>query len=97
MINGRIGFLALTQPLTHPPVSKLDKQHTGRLRKRDNLRTGKERGGGARSRIIRPQESLVLYKFFNRYGTLWKNGSKTNVTNQLCTVFVRMYTSTEPV
>jgi hypothetical protein len=36
--------------------------HTGRMRKRDNLLTGE---GGARSRIIRPQNILVLYKSFN--------------------------------
>jgi hypothetical protein len=28
------------------PVSKLDRRHTGRLRKRDNLLTGKGKGGG---------------------------------------------------
>jgi hypothetical protein len=38
------------------PVSKLDRLHTGRLRKRDNLLDGIGRGmGWARSRIIRPQ------------------------------------------
>ncbi len=46
-------------PRPHPsPVSKLDRRHTGRLRKRDDLLTGE---GRAWSRIIRPQESLVLY------------------------------------
>ncbi len=45
--------------LPHPlpsPVSKLDRRHTGRLRKRDNLLT--EEGG-------RRRESLVFYKSFN--------------------------------
>jgi hypothetical protein len=45
-----------------PTVRKHDRQHTGTLRKRDNLLTGKEGEGVARSRIIRPQGSLVLYK-----------------------------------
>jgi hypothetical protein len=47
-----------------PPVSKHGRQHTGRLRKRDNLLSGK----GGRSQIIQRRESLVLYKSFN---TLW--------------------------
>ncbi len=52
-------------PLPPPPslVSKLDRRHTGRLRKKDNLLTG-ERG---RSQIIRG-ERLVLYNILN---TLW--------------------------
>ncbi len=54
------------------PVSKLNRRHTGRLRKRDNLLTGEGGGwesGRALSRIIRTEESLVLYKSFN---TLWQ-------------------------
>jgi hypothetical protein len=35
-------------PPPSSPVSKPDRQHTGRLRKRDNLLTG-EGGGGAKS------------------------------------------------
>ncbi len=53
------------------PISNLDRRHTGRLRKRDNLLKGEGGRGWARSRIIRPQESLVLYKSFN---TLWGGG-----------------------
>ncbi len=56
----------VSSPIPFPlsPVNKLDRRHTGRLRKRDNLLTG---GGGGirewgRSRIIRLRESLVLYK-----------------------------------
>ncbi len=66
-IYGGPGFLAVvwfasspTPP--PPPLSKLDKRHTARLRKRDNLLTGE--GGWSR----RPPESLVLYKTSN---TLW--------------------------
>ncbi len=56
----------LTHPLPPPsPGSKLDRRHRGRLRKRDKLVTG---GGGARSRIIPPQEILVLRKSFK---TIW--------------------------
>ncbi len=47
------------------PVSKLDRRHTGRLRKKANLRTER---AGEYSRIIRPQGSLVCYKSLN---TLW--------------------------
>ncbi len=57
-----------SSPTLSPPPS-LDWRHTGRLRKRDNLLTGA--GGGeewACSRIILPQESLVLYISSN---TLW--------------------------
>jgi hypothetical protein len=42
------------------PVSKLERRHTGRLRKKDRLLTG-----GEGSLIIRLQESLVIYKSFN--------------------------------
>ncbi len=61
------GFGSSPHPL---PFSKLDRRHTGRLRKRDDLLTG-ERGGGRvwrRSQIIPRREILVLYKSFN---TLW--------------------------
>ncbi len=47
-------------------------RHSGRLRKIDNLLMAEGRGRGwARSRIIRPQESLVLYRSLN---TLWCAG-----------------------
>ncbi len=55
--------------LAHPPspptspVRKLERRHTGKRWKRDNLLTGE--GGG---QIIRQRESLVLSKSFN---TLW--------------------------
>ncbi len=57
----------------HPPpspVSKLDRRHTGLLRKRGSLLTGGR--WWAWSRIIRPQESQVLYKSLNPlwYSTL---------------------------
>jgi hypothetical protein len=51
-------------PTPHSPISKLDRRHTGRMRKRDNMPTGGGRGGG-RSQIIRRWESLVLNKSFN--------------------------------
>jgi hypothetical protein len=50
-------------PLFPSPVSTLDRRHTERLRMIDILLTG--RGGASRSRIIKPQESLALYKSFN--------------------------------
>jgi hypothetical protein len=52
-----------------PPVSKLNRRHTVRLRKRDNLLTGE---GGGKEVDENPNhstaKSLVLYKPFN---TLW--------------------------
>ncbi len=59
-----VWFCSSSSPtLPYPsPVSKLVQRHTGRLRKRDNLLTS-DGGGGARSRIIRAQESLFLYIF----------------------------------
>jgi len=56
MIYGEIGFLAVVSllalppppPPPHSPISKLDRRHTGRLRKRDNL-LSEEGGGEARS------------------------------------------------
>jgi hypothetical protein len=37
-------FVSLPTPFCPSPVSKLDRRHTGRLRKRDNLLTGEEEG-----------------------------------------------------
>jgi hypothetical protein len=58
----------LHHPLSLPPstVSKLERRHTGRLRKRDNLLKGERMRD--RTQIIQQQESLVIYKSFN---TLW--------------------------
>jgi hypothetical protein len=58
--------LAPHKPIPPSPVSKLDRRHTGRLRKRGNLLRGG--GVGEWSQIIRQRESRVLYKSFN---TLW--------------------------
>jgi hypothetical protein len=52
-------------PHLPPPVSKLDRRHTGKLRKRDNLLKGVGGEGWARSRIIQSQESLVLYSILS--------------------------------
>ncbi len=52
------------------PISKLDGQYTGRVRKRDNLLTGESGGGWGRGQILRPRESLVFNKSLN---TLWFN------------------------
>ncbi len=78
MIYRGPGFLAVVwfgsspTPLPHPPssLSKLNRQHTGRLRKKDKLLTGEGGRGWARSWIFRPQESLFIYKSF---GNLWSN------------------------
>jgi len=69
---------------TYPMVSlsyrsKLYRRHTGRRRKRDNLRTG-EGGGVGDCEIIRQQDSLVLHKSFN---TLWINWSVVRVLKTL--------------
>jgi hypothetical protein len=48
-------------------VNKLDRRHTGRQRKRDNLLSGEGRNG--RSLIIRRRESLVVYKSYSLGGT----------------------------
>jgi hypothetical protein len=58
----------LSQSSNPLPVSKLDRRHTGGLRKRDTLLTGEEGRGWVWRRMIRTQESLVLYKSLN---TLW--------------------------
>jgi hypothetical protein len=52
MIYKGLGFLAIVGVSTSspsPPLSKLDRRHTGRLRKRDNLLTGEGWGGWERS------------------------------------------------
>jgi len=75
MIYKGPGFLAVvgfgSSPTPLPalfPVSKLDRRHTGRHWKRDNLRTGEGGRGWRRSQIRRWRESLFLYKSFK---TLW--------------------------
>ncbi len=52
-------------------VSMLDQRYTRRLRKRDNFQSWDEGRGKVRSQIVRPQESLILYKSFN---TPWVPG-----------------------
>jgi hypothetical protein len=62
-------FLRLYDSAPHPPpppplVSKLDRRHTGRQRKRVNLLTGEGDDGGGRG--AEPyEESLVLYTSLN--------------------------------
>jgi hypothetical protein len=58
------GFLVVVWCGPSPP-GKLERRHTGRLRKRDKLLMRKGEGEWARNRIIQLQESLVLYKSFN--------------------------------
>jgi hypothetical protein len=70
MIYGEPGLLAVvwfgSSPTPSPSlVIMLDRQHTGRLRKRDNVLTGDVGRGWARSHIIRSQESLALYKLYS--------------------------------
>jgi hypothetical protein len=61
MIYRRPGFLARPLPLS--PVSKLDRRHTGRLRKRVSLLTGEgEKGMSVEPTIAR---NLTCYKPFN--------------------------------
>jgi hypothetical protein len=85
-------FLRLYDSAPHPPpaqcplptpstVSKLDRRHTGRLRKRDNLLAREGEVGWAWSQIIRPQESPSLYKSFS---PLWQLTCK-NIVSVLLT------------
>ncbi len=67
-------YLAPLTPTPSPfPVGKLDQRHTGRLRRRDNWLM---RYGGGGGRIIRLQESMVLYKTYN---TLWEQRVKEDL------------------
>jgi hypothetical protein len=49
-------------------ISTLDRGHTGRLRKRENLLTVERGDGSCAEKPNHTEESLVLYKSFN---TLW--------------------------
>ena len=81
-----VWFGSLHTPYPLSPVSKRVRRHTGRLRKSDNLLTGEGGRGWARSRIIRPQGSLILYKSFN---TLWFWLKKIVFAgNTVCTVYL---------
>jgi hypothetical protein len=64
--------------LSPSPVSKLDRRHSRRLRKRDNVFTGALEGWWEGFQIIRPQESLVLYESFN---TLWTSPIMKKIHN----------------
>jgi hypothetical protein len=70
MIYRGPGFLAVVGFGSLPTSSPIqfDPRIIGSLRNRDNFLTGEGGRGWARSRIIQPQERLVLYKSFN---TLW--------------------------
>jgi hypothetical protein len=76
MIYRGPGFLAVAwfgpPPTSYPPpspVSKLDRRHPGRLKKRDNSLTTEGRGGErvAESYDRRRKKSLILYKSFNTH------------------------------
>jgi hypothetical protein len=67
MIYRGPGFLAVEWFGSSPPPS-LDRRHIGRLRKRENLLT---RELWRRRLIIRQPDSLVLYKPFNSFNTIW--------------------------
>jgi hypothetical protein len=73
----RMIWLLPHQPPPYP-ISKLDRRHTGRLRKRDNLLTGEGGGGGGgRAQVRRRRESLVLYISFKPlWSVLWLQGSR---------------------
>ncbi len=60
-----------------PPVSKIDRRHKGRLRKRYNLM------GVVEETIIQMRESLVLYKSFN---TLWVHASLVRGFDRTCRI-----------
>ncbi len=79
----------LAQPLpSTSPVSKLDRRHTGRLRNRDKLLVGEGEGGWrkTRSRIIRLQKSLDIYKPFS---TLCFKSMYPRVTSSQQIILVR--------
>ena len=58
MVNAHANMIwLLVHPLPLSPVSKLDRRHTGRLRKRDNFLKGQGTRGWARRRIIRRKKS----------------------------------------
>jgi hypothetical protein len=65
MMTDLCRMIWLLAPPPPPPVSKLDRRRTGRLRNKDELLTGEGEGVGAGNQILRPQESLALYKSVN--------------------------------
>jgi hypothetical protein len=52
------------RPSPPPPVRKLDRRHTGTLRKKDTFLTGRRGEGGEQEPTTLPQEGLVLFKSF---------------------------------
>jgi hypothetical protein len=64
MLSAVVMIWLLSRP-PPSPVSKLDRRHTGRLRKRDNLLLREGWRGWGRSQTTRLRESLILHKSFN--------------------------------
>ncbi len=69
------GFLAVLRlgstPLPHLPSVSWSGDKQKELRKRGKLLTGEGGAGWAWSRIIRPQESMALYKSFNSLRSMY--------------------------
>ncbi len=103
MIDRRPGFLAVvwfgSSPTlsSPPPVSKNNRRHTGRLRKRDNFLTGEgERGGGCRGAESCDRKKAWSSKnhsilsglhnlFYAKNGLIWRyqNGANNMLGNHL--------------
>ncbi len=91
-------FLAVvwfgSSPTLPPLLSKLDRRHAEWMRKKDNLLTGEGGRWWARSRIIRSQDSLALYKSFQNSLTLGEQFHKRlefqRITTQQTQVHLRV-------
>ncbi len=79
MLSLRRLIWLLLHPLPHvSPVSKLDRRHTGKPRKRDYLLMG-EGGGGGESQIIEPQPKTgppEIIQYFLRYRYIIDQGTE---------------------
>jgi hypothetical protein len=95
MINRGPGYLvelrfgsSPTHSLTPSPVNKLDRRHTGRLRKRDSLMAGKGGGLGAESYDCKKAWSSVNHSILSavptapQHGINWQIGAE--YINRVC-------------
>jgi hypothetical protein len=76
--------MAPRPPPTPPPVSKLDRRSTGRLKKRDNLLTGQREGEGVgeepnHTTARMPGIAAFTYELWPTLNSLERDRKKTRV------------------
>ncbi len=91
-------ILLLSHPLLSPSaVSKLNRRHAGRLRKRDNLLTGERGRGWGRSQIIQRRDCPVLSLSFNTHWHRYKREEECSSVGAAIAVLSRVHSCSPKV